>query len=362
MIAAGHVRCSLCGRAVFPSEASWLDSRLILASHPVVCKHPPATIIIAAGQPPLADGPGNRTNASRTPMHGTHDQGPPRSAMAQGRLRSLARVRLPELAVKTAAARIRGPLVFAWQRAIRDADTNAPSRSAKLVAFVMATFANPDGRSCRPGVEWIRQATVPSRRTIERAEGCPDQGWLHRLRDSRIIARLQPVVRAEPPNGASLAGKWPPSGVFQSLMSRRPEQIDPPPAAEMNCHPWHTTSSETCPRPHQRRAEAAEVIRSNMRDATDDEIEKLLAKLDQPYIRNLAAYITTLAQQGDLVSHLAELCDDRRRRQLADDLAEMRQGPECAHGFRGGAVHGPILASRIARCAPRSIGAAFTGA
>ena len=175
--------------------------------------------------------PGNRTNASRTPMHGTHDQGPPlfgawrragseycywHGSDCQSR------------AVKTAAARIRGPLVFAWQRAIRDADTNVLSRSAKLVAFVMATFANPDGRSCRPGVERIRQATGLSRRTIERARA--------ELTRAGFIACVTPGSSPGRNGGAGRAAEWqlrlpgnePPAAAAQSRMSRRPEQIDPP--------------------------------------------------------------------------------------------------------------------------------------
>jgi hypothetical protein len=42
LIRARFVRCDTCGRIGFPTDATWIDDRLLLVAYPAMCSHVPA--------------------------------------------------------------------------------------------------------------------------------------------------------------------------------------------------------------------------------------------------------------------------------------------------------------------------------
>jgi hypothetical protein len=73
---AGLASCPMCGRMAYPSDASWLDDRLIVATFPAPCAHSAARIVVIdPGQLPPTSGdpslhlPGRRC-AGRTRRSG----------------------------------------------------------------------------------------------------------------------------------------------------------------------------------------------------------------------------------------------------------------------------------------------------
>lgn len=72
-------------------------------------------------------------------------------------------------------------------------------------------------------------------------------------------------------------------------------------------------------------------------DATDDERQSLVDYIQREHKpRNLAAYLNTLASNGDLADHLDAIRKEHGKRAISEELTQARTGPECTHGIAGG--------------------------
>jgi hypothetical protein len=86
--------------------------------------------------------------------------------------------------------------------------------------------------------------------------------------------------------------------------------------------------------------DAVSVIRKHT-DADDGEISALLTRY-QDKARNLAAYVTGLAQKGHLARDLQELRDSQKHADLGREIEQLRTGPACEHGTPGGIAPHPL--------------------
>jgi predicted RNA binding protein YcfA (HicA-like mRNA interferase family) len=67
---------------------------------------------------------------------------------------------------------------FDWERAVRRSDL---PKLRKLVAFALATYADPDGTNARPGLEELADAcSMPYSTVKAHMKGLRDDGWLER--------------------------------------------------------------------------------------------------------------------------------------------------------------------------------------
>lgn len=73
--------------------------------------------------------------------------------------------------------------------------------------------------------------------------------------------------------------------------------------------------------------------------AEDDEIPIVIRKIkaENPSIRSLDAYVAKLADTSDLAELAATVRAERRRVDVAEQIASARRGPQCIHGDPGGA-------------------------
>jgi hypothetical protein len=87
------------------------------------------------------------------------------------------------------------------------------------------------------------------------------------------------------------------------------------------------------------RERAAAAIRK-WRNVDDDEIVQLLDQIDGPGVRSLVAVVTTEIKSGELKLRLDELRERGSSNDIAQQVAELSQGPLCTHGVPGGqALH-----------------------
>lgn len=72
-------------------------------------------------------------------------------------------------------------------------------------------------------------------------------------------------------------------------------------------------------------------------DTTEDERAAVINRITATAnVRNLDAYLATLADNGDLAGHLAAVRQERQGAAVAAELAAARTGPDCIHGNPGG--------------------------
>jgi hypothetical protein len=89
------------------------------------------------------------------------------------------------------------------------------------------------------------------------------------------------------------------------------------------------------------RERAAAVIRQHG-NADDDEIDQLLDQLDGPRVGNLAGVVTVAIKNGSFDQRLAALRERVGSSGVAQQLAELRNGPRCPHGDPGGEALHPV--------------------
>jgi hypothetical protein len=88
-----------------------------------------------------------------------------------------------------------------WVQAIRDEDPDTGLTSTeRLVAFVLATYAAPDGRRAFPGVETIARGAGVHRSSAFRAlRRLEDLGWIHVVEQGRG-RRVERTLRLPDPS------------------------------------------------------------------------------------------------------------------------------------------------------------------
>lgn len=98
------------------------------------------------------------------------------------------------------------PFRFVWEKTVRGAGLGRGQYGVSVlaVALVLATYANADGTSVRPGVSRVATGAGVSTRTVDRAlDRLRSEGYLHKVRNGNSRAGVADEYRLTLPDGPS---------------------------------------------------------------------------------------------------------------------------------------------------------------
>jgi biotin operon repressor len=226
-----------------------------------------------------------------------------------------------------------------WMRAIRDHRPKPGPRSARYpVLWGLALRMRKDGsgfvsmQTLAEDVEW-GESTV--RRHIKWAR---DTGYLlrtrrgHRLGDGTAIASEYRLT--QPLTGEQLTEV---STAQMGILNRSDDGSQPLTGERTRESSTRESSSSVSPR-----------VRATLTEAgvADDEIDEILERIQvEHHPRNLAAWLATVAGNGDLAPIISEVREQRTKAAWPAErdafTAELADYPPCPHGQPGGNIMKP---------------------
>jgi hypothetical protein len=223
-----------------------------------------------------------------------------------------------------------------FERAVFASGLPAPSR---LILLTLA--AHTDAGTCvvpakfTPSLSTLAERTGLTRKTvIVHLDALDTAGWVERDKPDPAAQRSKRACtqyKLTIPTGVGATPVLPSSGV------------PPTPAVVNHVHQRRglggvgaTPNQNKIPRTSQT-SRATDPFAAAGLDVTDDERTAVINRITQAAnIRNLPAYLATLAANGDLAEHVAAIRQDRQASVIAAELAAARTGPDCIHGNPGG--------------------------
>lgn len=218
------------------------------------------------------------------------------------------------------------------ERAIRDSDLSPPARHLVLA---LATYTDASTAAIpaqfSPSLTRLSKDTGYNRSTVQRRLDILERrGWVVRTRPDIADARAK---KARTVYRLTL-----PAGCTQHLAdgeargTQHPELGAQGGSTRRTGHPNQTVTNV------QSSGRTPERTVADATDATQDETTDLIEQIraGNPGIRDLGAYVATLAANGDLGQHLTQIRDERRRADTRAALDEARAKPPCIHGEPGG--------------------------
>lgn len=223
-----------------------------------------------------------------------------------------------------------------FERAVFSSGLPAPSR---LILLTLA--AHTDAATCvvpakfTPSLSTLAERTGLTRKTvIVHLDALDEAGWVDRVKPDVVAQRSQRArtqYRLTVPTGVGGTPVLPSSGVPPT-----PEVVNEVHQRRGLGGVGATPNQNKIPRTSQT-SRAADPFAAAGLDVTDDERTAVINRITQATtVRNLPAYLATLAANGDLAEHVGAVRQERQGAAIAAELAAARTGPDCIHGNPGG--------------------------